>query len=30
VADDPLICGALGVGKILEEIDLWKKVATPI
>ena len=30
VADDPLVCGALGVGKILEEIDLWKKVATPI
>ncbi len=30
VAHDPLVCEALGVGKILDEIDLWKKVATPI
>jgi actin-like ATPase involved in cell morphogenesis len=30
VADDPLFCVALGAGKILDEIDLWKKVATPI
>jgi rod shape-determining protein MreB len=30
VAHDPLVCGALGVGKILHDINLWKKVATPI
>lgn len=30
VADDPLFCVALGMGKILEEIDLLKKVATRI
>ena len=28
-ADDPLSCVALGVGKVLDELDLLKKVAIP-
>ena len=27
--DDPLSCVALGVGKVLDELDLLKKVAIP-
>jgi rod shape-determining protein MreB len=29
VAEDPLSCVALGCGKILEELDLLRAVATP-
>src|SRR5262249_11914081 len=29
VADDPLSCVALGTGKVLDELDLLKKVAIP-
>jgi rod shape-determining protein MreB len=29
VADDPLSCVALGVGKVLDELNLLKKVAIP-
>jgi rod shape-determining protein MreB len=28
-ADDPLSCVALGTGKVLDELDLLKKVAIP-
>ena len=29
VAEDPLSCVALGTGKVLDELDLLRKVATP-
>jgi len=29
VGDDPLSCVALGTGKVLDELDLLKKVAIP-
>ena len=29
VADDPLSCVVLGTGKVLDELDLLKKVAIP-
>jgi rod shape-determining protein MreB len=29
VAEDPLSCVALGTGKVLDELDLLKKVAIP-
>jgi len=29
VADDPLSCVVLGTGKVLDQLDLLKKVALP-